>query len=128
MKITIGDYELVSTQARKNDGSPVGPDKLKIVDNPGIVKREFVGKTRIEPEDVRVHSGVCTFDVHREFATVGEALEYATVTLLNEPTEGALAVVDDDGNENEVFAKACVANRTSAMIGCTVAVSYTIEG
>lgn len=128
MKITIGDYELVSTQARNDDGSPVGPDKLKIVDNPGIVKREFVGKTRIEPEDIRVHSGVCTFDVHREFDTVGEALEYSLVTLLNEPTEGALTVIDDDGNENEVFAKACVSNRTSALIGCTVAVSYTIEG
>lgn len=128
MKIKIGDYELVSTQARNNIGSPVGPDKLRLNDTPGIVKREFVGKTRIEPEDVRVHSGGATFDVHREFATVGAALTYATVTLLNEPTEGPLTVVDDDGNENEVFAKACVANRTAAMIGCTVAISYTIEG
>lgn len=132
MKITIGTTgnltELVSTQARNNTGSPVGPDKLRIADTPGIVKREYIGKDRIEPEDVKVHSGVCTFDVHREFASVGAALTYATVTLLNEQTEGALTVIDDDGNENLVFAKAAVTNRTAALVGCTVAVSYTVEG
>ena len=127
MKITIGTTgnltELVSTQARNNTGSPVGPDKLRIADTPGIVKREYIGKDRIEPEDVRVHSGVCTFDVHREFATVDDALEYVGSTMLNEHTEGEFKI----GN-NVVFAKAAVTNRTAALVGCTVAISYTVEG
>ena len=127
MKITIGTTgnltELVSTQARNNTGSPVGPDKLRIADTPGIVKREYIGKDRIEPEDVKVHSGVCTFDVHREFASVDDALEYVGSTMLNERTEGEFKI----GN-NVVFAKAGVSNRTVALVGCTVAISYTVEG
>lgn len=127
MKITIGTTgnltELVSTQARNNTGSPVGPDKLRIADTPGIVKREYIGKDRIEPEDVKVHSGVCTFDVHREFASVDDALEYVGSTMLNERTEGEFKI----GN-NVVFAKAAVTNRTAALVGCTVAISYTVEG
>lgn len=127
MKITIGTTgsltELVSTQARNNTGSPVGPDKLRIADTPGIVKREYIGKDRIEPEDVKVHSGVCTFDVHREFASVDDALEYVGSTMLNEQTEGEFKI----GN-NVVFAKAAVTNRTAALVGCTVAISYTVEG
>ena len=127
MKITIGTTgnitELVATQARNNTGSPVGPDKLRIADTPGIVKREYIGKDRIEPEDVKVHSGVCTFDVHREFASVEDALEYVGSTMLNERTEGEFKI----GN-NVVFAKAAVTNRTAALVGCTVAISYTVEG
>ena len=127
MKITIGTTgnltELVSTQARNNTGSPVGPDKLRLADTPGIVKREYIGKDRIEPEDVKVHSGVCTFDVHREFASVDDALEYVGSTMLDERTEGEFKIGD-----NVVFAKAAVTNRTAALIGCTVAISYTVEG
>ena len=127
MKITIGKAgnltELVATQARNNTGSPVGPDKLRIADTPGVVKREFIGKDRIEPEDVKVHSGVCTFDVHREFASVEDALGYVGSTMLNELTEGEFKIGD-----NVVFAKAAVTNRTAALVGCTVAISYTVEG
>ena len=127
MKITIGTTgnitELVSTQARNNAGLPVGPDKLRLNDTPGIVKREYIGKDRIEPEDVKVHSGVCTFDVHREFASVDDALEYVGSTMLNEQTEGEFKI----GN-NVVFAKAAVSYITAVLVGCTVAVSYTVEG
>ena len=127
MKITIGTTgsltELVSTQARNNTGSPVGPDKLRIADTPGIVKREYIGKDRIEPEDVKVHSGVCAFDVHREFASVDDALEYVGSTMLNEQTEGEFKI-----GENVVFEKAAVTNRAAALVGCTVAISYTVEG
>ena len=127
MKITIGTTgnltELVSTQARNNTGLPVGPDKLRLNDTPGIVKREYIGKDRIEPEDVKVHSGVCTFDVHREFATVNDALAYISGDFLNEVSEGEFKI----GN-NVVFAKAGVSNRTVALVGCTVAISYTVEG
>lgn len=122
MKITIGDFELVSTQARNNTGSPVGPKNLRLSDQPGVVKREYIGKTRIEPEDVRVHSGSCVFDVHRKFATVEDALAYVA-GIINEPTEGALMF-----DSTTVFAKAAVTSRSVAHIGCSVAVSYTIEG
>lgn len=127
MKITLTNgttvTELVSTQARNSTGSPVGPDRLRITDIPGVVKRELIGKDRIEPEDVKVHSGMVTFDVHREFASVSAALTYVGVTLLAEPTEGVLKF-----DNNVVFSKACVTNRQAALVGCTVAVSYTIEG
>lgn len=122
MKITLGDYELVSTQARNNTGSPVGPQNLRLSDTPGVVKREYIGETRIKPEDVRVHSGSCTFDVHREFATVADALAYVA-GIVNEPTEGALMF-----DTTEVFATAAVTLRSVAQVGCSVAVSYTIEG
>ena len=42
MKITLGDYELVSTQARNSTGSPVGPDKLTVNDTPGVVMGQKV--------------------------------------------------------------------------------------
>ena len=122
MKITLGDFELVSTQERNNDGDPVGPQNLRLSDMPGVVKREYIGKTRIEPEDVRVHSGSCTFDVHREFASVDLALAYVA-GIVNEPTEGALKF-----DSTTVFASAAVTSRVVANVGCSVAVSYTIEG
>ena len=122
MKITIGDYELVSSQTRNNTGSPVGPANLRLSDTPGVVKREYIGETRISPEDVRVHSGTCTFDVHREFSTVALALAYVA-GLVNEPTEGALKF-----DSTTVFENAAVTQRSVANVGCSVAVSYTIEG
>lgn len=122
MKITIGDYELVSSQTRNNTGSPVGPANLRLSDTPGVVKREYIGETRISPEDVRVHSGTCTFDVHREFASVALALAYVA-GIVNEPTEGALKF-----DSTTVFENAAVTQRSVANVGCSVAVSYTIEG
>ena len=122
MKITIGDYELVSSQTRNNTGSPVGPANLRLSDTPGVVKREYIGETRIRPEDVRVHSGTCTFDVHREFSTVALALAYVA-GIVNEPTEGVLKF-----DSTTVFANAAVTQRSVANVGCSVAVSYTIEG
>lgn len=122
MKITLGDYELVSSQTRNNTGSPVGPSNLRLSDTPGVVKREYIGETRIRPEDVRVHSGTCTFDVHREFSTVALALAYVA-GIVNEPTEGALKF-----DSTTVFENAAVTQRSVANVGCSVAVSYTIEG
>lgn len=115
-------FYLVKTQARNNDGDPVGPQNLRLSDIPGIVKREYIGETRIKPEDVRVHSGSCTFDVHREFATVAAALAYVA-GLVNEPTEGTLKF-----DSTTVFENAAVTSRSVAQVGCSVAVSYTIEG
>lgn len=122
MKITLGDYELVSSQTRNNTGSPVGPQNLRLTDIPGVVKREYIGETRIKPEDVKVHSGSCTFDVHREFATVADALAYVA-GIVNEPTEGALKF-----DSTTVFPTAARSTSSVAQVGCSVAVSYTIEG
>lgn len=122
MKITLGDFELVSTQARNNTGAPVGPQNLRLSDMPGVVKREYIGKTRIEPEDVRVHSGSCTFDVHREFASVADALAYVA-GIVNEQVEGELKF-----DSTVVFDNAAVTSRVVVHVGCSVAVSYTIEG
>ena len=121
------EFELVKTQARNNDGDPVGPNNLRQSETPGIVKREYIGKTRIEPEDVRVHSGSITFDVHREFSTVDGALDYL-VDRLSDPTEGKLVFVKHDGTRRTVFEKAAVSTSSVANVGCSVAVSYTIEG
>ena len=132
MKIVLvpaeGDsLELVSGQTRNNEGKPVGPHNLRQGETPGVVKREYIGKTRIEPEDVKVHSGSITFDVHREFATVDDALDYL-VDRLDEPTEGVLKFVKSNGTEKTVYAKAAITNSTVAQVGCSVAISYTIEG
>ena len=121
------EFELVSGQARNNTGSPVGPHNLRQSEMPGIVKREYIGKTRIKPEDVRVHSGSITFDVHREFSTVDAALDYL-VDRLSDPTEGELVFVKHDGTRRTVFEKAAVSTSSVAQVGCSVAVSYTIEG
>lgn len=123
MQIKIGDTVLCHGDTRTQDGDAIGPRDLRITDAPGIVKREYIGETRIRPEDVHVHSGTVTFSVERIFERPELATEYALVTLLAEETEGALTVGD-----NEVFAHAAVTNRTAAQVGCAVAVSYTIEG
>lgn len=123
MKITIGDTELVSTQERKSDGTPMGPEKLSIADQPGVVRRELIGRTRIENEDVLPHSGVVSFGVSRIFPDVPAALAYMSKGLLAEETEGPL-MFDDV----VVFAKAAVAYRKAANVGCCVNVQYTIEG
>lgn len=123
MTITIGSTELVSGQTRNSTGSPVGPDKLTVDDTPGVVRREFIGKTRIEPEDVRPHSGSVSFEAHRTFASVDAALAYVGGTMLAEETQGAFKI-----GSNTVFAKASVTKRRAALVGCTVVVSYTIEG
>lgn len=123
MKITIGSTELVSGQARNSTGSPVGPENLTINDNPGVVRRELIGKTRVETADVRPHSGVVTFGVSRIFSSVDLALAYMSTTMLAEETEGELKF-----DNAVVFGKATVANRKAANVGCCVSVQYTIEG
>ena len=122
MLIKIGDTVLCHGETRTQDGDAIGPRDLRITDSPGVVKREYIGETRIRPEDVRVHSGTCTFDVHREFSTVALALAYVA-GIVNEPTDGALKF-----DSTTVFENAAVTQRSVANVGCSVAVSYTIEG
>lgn len=119
----IVSTELVSTQSRNSTGLPVGPANFRASDAPGVVKREYIGADRIHPEHIRCDSGTITFDVNRTFATVAEAVQYALNGIRAELVEGELKADD-----TIIFAHAAVTSRSVAMVGCTVAVSYTIEG
>ena len=127
MKITIGDLELVSGQERLvgfgNWGKGIGPSNLRMNDSPGVVMREYVGADRVQGEHVKCDHGTLTFDVERIFETPADALAYVGGAYLAETSEGALKF-----GTNTVFAQAAVTNRSVAVVGCAVAVSYTIEG
>ena len=120
--------------ARNSTGDPVGPRDLRIQLTPGVAIREFVGADRVQPEHVKCDSGSISFGVTRTFATPDAAITYATSTFLNEPNEGVLTVgttkifgtrtVDD----TTVDAKCVVTQRTLAVVGCSVAVNYSITG
>ena len=103
--------------------SPVGPSNFRASDAPGIVKHDYVGADRTRPEHIKCDSGTVTFDVNRTFATVEDAVAYACVGIRSEAVEGELKF----GN-NVIFTHAAVTSRSVAQVGCSVAVSYTIEG
>lgn len=123
MKITLGQTELCATQTRNSTGSPVGPSNFRASDAPGVVKHDYVGADRTRPEHIKCDAGTVTFDVNRTFATVEDAVAYACVGIREEAVEGELKF----GN-NIIFAHAAVTSRSVAQVGCTVAISYTIEG
>ena len=120
--------------ARNSTGDPVGPRDLRIQLTPGVAIREFVGADRVQPEHVKCDSGSISFGVTRTFATPEAAITYATSTFLNEPNEGVLTVGTTKifgtrtvGNTT-VDAKCVVTQRTLAVVGCSVAVNYSITG
>jgi len=85
-----------------------------------------VGADRVEGEHVRCDSGSVSFGVTRTFATVADALSYVSGAYLAEPKEGVLKFGDA-----AVFGAghvSVVTQRTMALVGCTVAVNYTIQG
>ena len=114
---------LVSGQARNDDGSPVGPANLRMSEVPGVIDREYVGADRVECEHVRCDHGSVTFDVTRTFETVDDALDYLSGGFLSEAKEGALKF-----NDSTVFPHAAVKSRIALLVGCSIAISYTIEG
>ena len=120
--------------ARNSTGDPVGPRDLRIQLTPGVAIREFVGADRVQPEHVKCDSGSISFGVTRTFATPEAAITYATSTFLNEPNEGVLTVGTTKifgtrtvGNTT-VDAKCVVTQRALAVVGCSVAVNYSITG
>ena len=135
MTITLGSTTLCAGQTRNNTGAPVGPRDLRIQLTPGVAIREFVGADRVQPEHVKCDSGTISFGVTRTFATADAALTYATSTFLAEPNEGVLTVGGTKifgtrilSNNTTVDAKCVVTQRTLAVVGCTVAVNYSITG
>lgn len=123
MNITLGDTVLVAGQTRSSGGSPVGPANLRMALAPGVVLREYVGADRVQGEHVGCDHGTVSFDAERIFATPEAALAYVRGAFLAEASEGALRF-----GGGVVFAQAAVTSRTCAVVGCAVAVSYTIEG
>jgi len=106
-----------------NWGKGIGPDNLRMTLAPGVVLREYVGADRVQGEHIKCDHGTITFDVERIFDTPDSALAYVRGNFLSEQSEGELKFDNDS-----VFAQAAVTNRTVAVVGCAVAVSYTIEG
>ena len=126
MTITLGNTILCAGQARNSTGSPVGPRDTKNAETPGVVLREYVGADRVQPEHVRSDSGSLTFGVTRTFATVAAALAYLKGDFLTEPSEGQLKF--DNADVFGANHKSVVTQRTTALVGCTVAVNYSITG
>ena len=127
---TVNGSPVVTTlcegQTRNSTGSPVGPSNLRMQLSPGVAVREYVGADRVQPEHVRSDSGSVTFGVTRTFATVDAALAYLKGGFVSEASEGQLKFDDMD-----VFGanhKSVVTQRTAALVGCTVAISYSITG
>lgn len=123
MTIKLGDTTLCAGQTRNSTGSPVGPSNLRMQLSPGVALREYVGADRVLGEHVRCDSGSVSFGVTRTFATEADALAYVKGGFLAEASAGALKF--DDAT---VFANAAVTQRTAALVGCTVAVEYSITG
>ena len=124
MTIKLGSYVLCAGDTRNSAGDPVGPSDLRMQLAPGVAVREYVGADRVQGEHVRCDSGSLTFGVARTYATPADALAYAAGAFLAEPSEGQLKFDDV-----AVFGpKSVVTQRTAAMVGCTVAVNYSITG
>ena len=129
MTIKLGSYVLCAGDTRNSAGDPVGPQNLRLQETPGVAVREFVGADRVKPEHVRSDSGSVTFGVTRTFASAADALAYIRTRLVggqqtSEPSEGQLKFDDV-----AVFGpKSVVTQRVAALVGCTVAVNYSITG
>lgn len=115
-----GQSRLVGTG---NWGKGIGPENLKMELSPGVVMREYIGADRVQGEHVKCDHGSISFDIERIFATPADALSYVRGAFLAEQSEGALKF-----DSTTVFVQAAVTHRLAAVVGCAVAVSYTIEG
>ncbi len=135
---TVNGSPVVTTlcagDERNSSGNPMGPRDLRIQLTPGVSIREFVGADRVQPEHVKCDSGTISFGVTRTYATEALALAYATGAFLSEPNEGVLTVGSTKifgtrtVNGTTVDAKCVVTQRALAVVGCSVAVNYSITG
>lgn len=123
MTITIGQTTLCDGQTRSSNGSATGPASLTLALVPGVVLREYIGADHVQGEHVKCDHGTVSFSVERIFATPADALAYVRGAFLAEDSEGAFKFDDDT-----VFDNAAVTARQAAVVGCAVAVNYTIEG
>ena len=123
MTISLGSTTLCGGQSRNSTGSPVGPENLTFSEAFGVVEREYIGADRVKPEHIRCDLGTCSFSVTRTFGSVADALTYVSSTVFSEDKSGAFKF-----DSTTVFANAAIKTRTISQVGCTVKISYTIEG
>lgn len=128
MRIKLGSTYLCGSEqldgdVRNSTGVPMGPQNIRVQENPGAVLREYVGADRVEGERVRCDSGTVSFGTTRIFANESQATVWAMLGHRAEAVEGALVV---DGNT--VYQKAVVASKQVSQVGVAVATQYTIQG
>lgn len=124
MTITLGGVTICSDAARSTAGSPVGPDNLQGNMMQGVVDREFIGADGIEPAQVGLDRAACSFGVIRTFGSADLALAWVADNLT---AQGALFGELKFGTET-MMTNAAVRNLGYAVVGCTVALTYSIEG
>ena len=128
MRIRLGSTYLCGSEqldgdVRNSTGVPMGPQNIRVQENPGAVLREYVGADRVEGERVRCDSGMVSFGTTRIFATEAAATAWAMYGHRAEAVEGALEV---DGET--VYPKAVVTSKQVSQVGVAVATQYTIQG
>lgn len=128
MRIQLGSTYICGSaeldgDVRNSAGVPMGPQNIRVQENPGAVLREYVGADRVEGERVRCDSGTVSFGTTRIFATEAEATAWAMTGHREEDVEGALVV---DGET--VYEKAVVTSKQVSQVGVAVATQYTIQG
>lgn len=133
MKIKLGSTYLCGSatsdgDARRSDGTPMGPRDVRVGENPGVTLREYIGADRVDGEHVRCDSGTVTFGVTRVFASESAAAAYALVGHRAEAKEGAFTVEGVGITGNVVYAHAVCSSKQISHVGCAVAVNYTIQG
>ena len=128
MRILLGSTYLCGSaeldgDVRNSTGVPMGPQGIRVQENPGTAIREYIGADRVEGEHVRCDSGTLTFGTTRIFTTEAEATAWAMCGHRAEAVEGALVV---DGQT--IYPKAVVTSKQVSQVGVAVATQYTVEG
>lgn len=128
MRIKLGSTYICGSaeldgDVRNSTGVPMGPQGVRVQENPGAVIREYVGADRVDGERVRCDSGTVSFGTTRIFANESQATEWAMYGHRAEAVEGALVV---DGKT--VYQKAVVTAKNVSQVGVAVATQYTIQG
>ena len=128
MRILLGSTYLCGSaeldgDVRNSAGVPMGPQNIRVQENPGAAIREYVGADRVEGEHVRCDSGTVSFGTTRIFASESAATAWAMAGHREEAVEGALVV---DGET--VYRKAVVTSKQVSQVGVAVATQSTIQG
>lgn len=123
MTIQLGSTTLCHGDSR-TPGEASGPINLTVSEVPGVAVREFIGADRVEPEHLGCNAGTVSFTVARTYGNVNAALNYVESGISSEAVEGQLKF----GSTNVFGKKSVVTNRTVQLIGCSVRITYTIQG
>ncbi len=123
MTITLANTTLCAGDTRSVAGAPIGPDNLRGSLAPGVLDRAYIGAPGVKPLEIGNDRGSISFSVTRTYATSADALAYISGSFLTEARFGELKLGD-----STIMTNAAVRDRRFAHFGCTVIVSYQIEG